>query len=291
MTWSTHRGSTPAAFVPASSNAFSFSGQDYPAHQPIFKFSPFYAILEDGLERMSKFVKSDSFTFVVNGEACETTVAEAVLFSPKVDDLLRSDPTIRAFEITDDGVNKKSCAEFLRLVYSRDFQGLTRATCLSYLSLCRFLGNERLSVVLLASLASVSTSDSPPGSGNAGQTIQFKDADIDSCASRFYSYPVDALQRLDRETLHRLFKSRSLRVENEDKLLNSLIELGSEYLEFWHYVEVGYLTRDGIELFLDNLSFEEVTVELWSKVVDRLKGVSDGDLRSRRHRAQSKGYG
>jgi hypothetical protein len=49
-----------------------------------FRFSPFYAILYDGQDRMFELVKSDKFTFVINNTEFESTIAEAVLISPLV---------------------------------------------------------------------------------------------------------------------------------------------------------------------------------------------------------------
>jgi hypothetical protein len=67
-----------------------------------FKWTPFYAILQDGLERMLSVLKSDNFTFVVNGQVFESTVAEAVLLSPKVHETLRFDAGNRTFVISSD---------------------------------------------------------------------------------------------------------------------------------------------------------------------------------------------
>jgi hypothetical protein len=52
-----------------------------------FAFLPFYVIVETELKRMLEFVKSDCFTFIVNGEHFESTIVEAVLISPAVCDI------------------------------------------------------------------------------------------------------------------------------------------------------------------------------------------------------------
>jgi hypothetical protein len=47
--------------------------------QSFFKFSPFHAILQDGLERLLVVVKSNDFYFVVKGTKFASTIAEAAL--------------------------------------------------------------------------------------------------------------------------------------------------------------------------------------------------------------------
>jgi hypothetical protein len=87
---------------------------------------------------------------------------------------------------------------------------------------------------------------------------------------------------LDKKTLHDLLGSSSLEIESEDELLKTLIELGSDYFEFWPYLEVAFLSETGISLFVENLHFDELTPDIWCKVVSRLRGVSDDELRSQR---------
>jgi hypothetical protein len=48
------------------------------------------------------------------------------------------------------------------------------------------------------------------------------------------------------------------------------------------YVELIFLSQEGITLFVDDLSFSELTSNLWSKIVSRLKDESDKSFRLRR---------
>jgi hypothetical protein len=97
----------------------------------------------------------------------------------------------------------------------------------------------------------------------------------------FHCYSKDKLRRLDKQTLHDILSSPSLAIESEDDLLGVLIELGSAYFEFWRYIEVIFLTDKGLSLFVDELPFDELTAEIWSEVILRLKGVSEGAHRRR----------
>jgi hypothetical protein len=76
---------------------------------------------------------------------------------------------------------------------------------------------------------------------------------------------------LNKSTLHEVLCSKELKIVSEDDLLKILIELGSEYLEYWCYIEVSFLSSSGISLFVEHLQFEELNEMIWFKVVDRLK--------------------
>jgi hypothetical protein len=215
------------------------------------KCSLLYAILEDGLSRMLEVVKSDDFTFHVNGQTFSNTLAEAVLVSSKVYQSLHSDPSIRTFTINDTSVDQSCFSEFLEFVRGRDFCTLSTNTALLFLPLCRSLGNEHLALVLLMSFLSTS----------GVTTFPFFEVNIDNCASQFHSYSIDTLRLLDKQTLHSLLGSPSLKVKTEDAFLNTLIDLGSDYFEFWRYVEVSLLTTKGISLFAEKLPFDELTID------------------------------
>jgi hypothetical protein len=82
--------------------------------------------------------------------------------------------------------------------------------------------------------------------------------------------------------LHSLLSSPSLRLESEHLLLDELIDLGSEYFECWSYLEIVFLSSEGISKFAEVFPFEKLRKSHWSKIVDRLVGVCDDTFRSRR---------
>jgi hypothetical protein len=82
--------------------------------------------------------------------------------------------------------------------------------------------------------------------------------------------------------LHSLLSSYSLRVESEDSLLEKLISLGSEYFEYWIYLEIVFLSSEGISKFVETFPFDELRTSHWSKIVDRLVGVCDETFRLHR---------
>jgi hypothetical protein len=259
-----------------------------------FKFRPFYAILQEGCDRMFDVVRSETFQFFVNGECYESTLAEAVLISPRVHDVLRNDRSSRAFVISDEDLESRDFGHFLDFVRCHDCVSFSEDKELSFLSICRLLGNERLALILLASQNSTSSSNhnsifvlkspssvSSPSCETVSDDIVFGDIKVDYCASHFHTYSIDKLRRLDKHMLHDILSSPSLALESEDGLLRVLIELGSAYFEFWTYIEVVFLTDKGFSLFVDKLPFDELTKEIWSQVILRLRGASEGQYRRR----------
>jgi hypothetical protein len=149
------------------------------------------------------------------------------------------------------------------------------------LSFCRLLGNDALSLVLLAlihpigsvSLHRETESESERRSAIA-RAVGFCEADVDYCASLFDSYSVKELQILDHKLLRRILESRFLTLSTEDSLLRVLISLGSSFSEFFDCIEISFLSAEGIGLFVDGLGFEHLNAWIWGKVCDRLKSVT-----------------
>jgi hypothetical protein len=264
-----------------------------PQPQPFFKFSPFHAILQDGLERVLDVVKSDNFSFIVKGRVFISTIAEATLFSPKVHEMLRSDPSVRSFDISaeDDNIDVSLFSLFLEIARNYDCPSIEENKKLCLLSLCRAIGNERLALVFLSWFCSTgSESESVIGSSSSGSAtttakiVGFCNANIDSCASQFHSYSIDTLHSLDQRTLHSLLRSRSLHIKTEDDLWPSLVSLGSEYCEYLGCVEISLLTSDCVSIFVETLPFDELTFDARSKIVQRFTHVRDEGLYIHRYR-------
>jgi hypothetical protein len=108
------------------------------------------------------------------------------------------------------------------------------------------------------------------------------DANIEYCASEFSFHSTDALRCFSRNAFHTLFSSESLRLENEDFLLRTLLEFGKDSFESLKCVELIFLNQRGIALFAGNFAFSALRSDLWSKIVRRLKGDSDENLQDHR---------
>jgi hypothetical protein len=89
-----------------------------------------------------------------------------------------------------------------------------------------------------------------------GSPLRF--ATADECASQFYSLTIDELRFLNHRTLHRLLSSDCLAVESEDCLLRLLLDLHSNRIDFFGYIEVSFLSMEGLALFLAEVTFDDL---------------------------------
>jgi hypothetical protein len=189
-----------------------------------------------------------------------------------------NDRSIHSFVICDEQIEVETVEKFVSFVRCRNCESFLRDDAHSFLSLCRLFGNERLFVVFLASIGSNSSATRVEGS-----KIDFVESDIDGCASQFYRYSKDDIQKIDKATLHSLLGSSSLQIESEDSLLRSLIDLGETYFEFWNYIEVSLLSSDCFSHFIEHLPFDFVTETIWLNIISRLRGDFDPNDRNQRH--------
>jgi hypothetical protein len=85
-----------------------------------FTFSPFHAVVHDGIDRLLEFFQDESFSFIVKGEETKLTLAEAVLISPNICERLKSDPTNREFRFGTDELEPQTFSDFVGLIRCRD---------------------------------------------------------------------------------------------------------------------------------------------------------------------------
>jgi hypothetical protein len=88
---------------------------------------------------------------------------------------------------------------------------------------------------------------------------------------------------LDRRALHLLLSSGSLTLESEDSFLRLLLALDLNRTEFFGYIEISLLSMEGLQLFLDEVKFDDLCENIWLKVISRLKGDSSKELRKQRY--------
>jgi hypothetical protein len=226
---------------------------------------------------MQDFIESEEFRFVVNGDHFVVPLPEAILLSSKVHESLRCDATGRVLMLATADAEGADFGHFLKFVHSGTTATLTPKLTLTFLIFCRLLGNDSLARVLLALLHPIGSSglswDDRSGCGDRPgdavvRAIAFCDATIDYCASLFHLYSVKELQLLDRQLLLRILESPSLGIRTEDRLLQTLLDLGDDFAELLNsiYVEVPFLSSEGLSMFLDRLDFSMLTSTMWTRV-------------------------
>jgi hypothetical protein len=235
------------------------------SNSPI-KFSPFHAILQDGIDRLLELIPNEEFTFIVKNEQLKMTLSEAVLISPIISERLKIAPMNREFNFENDNLEMKQFSAFVDFIHRKEVCNVSEEDEIEFLTICKFLGNEKLSLFILNSVGS--------------------EISVDNCASKFNSYSINKLRKLSKRTLHSLLSSPSLKIESEDSLLRKLIDLGSEYFEFWCYVEIPFLSKQGVSQFVKRFPFDELSLSHWKTIVDRLNGVCDETFRLHRCRKE-----
>jgi hypothetical protein len=178
-----------------------------------------------------------------------------------------------------DQLEPKQFSIFLDLIRCRESNQFSREQEFGFLSVCKLLGNEELSLIFLSSIHWDPTSEC----AKSDHVLSGSSVDYGDCASQFGSYSTEGLRSVSKETLHKILSSESLRIESEDFLLQRLIDLGSSYFEYWCYLEVSFLSDEGISQFVEVLPFDDLSELIWSKIVYRLKGICDSEFRSRRY--------
>jgi hypothetical protein len=243
--------------------------------------SPFFVTLKDGIDRLFEVLQDEEFIFVVKGEELKLTIAESVLISSKVQENLRSAPEHHRFEVETDEekITKKDFIRFIDFVHSNDCSKYSESERKSFLFICKVLGNEGLTFLLIDSLRpKIGFEDegnyfTQTGSKEieVSEHFNFDNFEVNHCASHFHEYSVELIRLLNKSTLHEILCSKELKLLSEDDLLELLIELGAEYFEYWCYIEVSFLSSSGLSLFVEHLKYEDLSESIWLKVVDRLK--------------------
>jgi hypothetical protein len=204
---------------------------------------------------------------------------------------LKTDPTNHFSDLESDEIEMKklsSCMDFIR---NRDEFKLSREDKITILSISKLLGNDKLSLLILGSFhcgISLKSFSSNECECESSEMQNICEISIDDCASKFNSYSTAELRNISKRMLHSLLSSPLLRLESEASLLQRLIDLGSEYFEYWIYLEIVFLSSEGISKFAEIFPFEELRISHWSKIVDRLVGVCDETFRLRRFRTAEK---
>jgi hypothetical protein len=246
-----------------------------PAETARLNCSPLFVTLQNGFERLMEIVPKESFAFFVKDEEIKSTVAEAVLISRRIHENLQCSPGNRIFRINDERITANNFRRFLELIHCHSLKEFSEEDRLSFLLISELLGNDELTYLLIGTLRERYLKDSNEDSET--------EIEANHCASQFYDYSIEEIVRIEKRILHEILSSRELKLKNEDELLKTLIQLGSDYFEYWCYIEVNFLSDEGIVLFVDNIRFDDLTESIWDKIADRLCNRESKTLNSARY--------
>jgi hypothetical protein len=226
--------------------------------------SPFARVLLTGMARLRTVCDSGDFTFVINGERINSDLFEAVLLSPAVSQRLRTDWTDRLFVIGDSRIRAGSFS-LLRRLLALEPTEIAEADKHSLLYLCQALENPLLAAIFLQLL------------GSSAAVTDFSELElsqIPAIAIRFHTYSTAELSALDAVTMDLILSNESLTVESEDLLMRTILALGKEYHSLFRHVRFEYLSRETIQEFLKQITFSDLTDEIWERITVRLDAAN-----------------
>jgi hypothetical protein len=210
---------------------------------------------KDGLVRLFEVLEYEPFTFLVNDRNVKSTFPEALLLSHAVYSEFQCESTRRRLKVCADGIDENNFAFVLKMIRNEidDNIEISEEREFSFLSILRSLGNERHSLKLLSLMharrsSERSTQDLFPCNGTSANVVATSthlmnnECNVNYCASPFDSYSMNELSRLDRHILHALLSSETHGIETDDSLLDTLIDRGSNYYEYWQYIQVCFLS-------------------------------------------------
>jgi small GTP-binding protein len=237
-----------------------------------FPSSPFSLFLADGIARLNDLLDCERFTFVINGTECFAPLIESVLLSPRLFNLIQSDPTTRQFEISDKRIDPEFFSDLIRLICGENVT-LTSHSRRSLILICRQFGNSFLEKYIF-----------PFGIGNSENEIVFNSDEMKSPkVFDLSSISIEHLSLIDTETLEAIISDPKLKIRSEDWLLHTIIELGPSYSELFRFVRFEFLSGEGISEFIDNFEYLSLTEEIWIGIIRRLRNEMDSSLKQQRY--------
>jgi hypothetical protein len=234
------------------------------------------SFFQNELSRMRKVIGSEAFSFIVNGRQFERSIYESVFLSLAVEKLLLNDFGSREFFISDSSIDSNDFSillNFIRLFTSISASSSKAfSTQKSLLTICRSLKNKELELMVLTSSEDICQIVQ-------SQSISGVDIDIKCCASEFYSYSITTVLELSIDTFDAILSSNSLRIIDEDWLLNVLLEISVDHSFLFNHLRLEYLNSESINRFYDSIDYLHLTDNIWTSVINCLKGLCDDSFR------------
>jgi hypothetical protein len=228
-----------------------------------------------GLEKAS-IIEPNTFRFIIGGEELKCNRFQAAFISDKVYKLLLSDSTIDHFEICGIQEGNEDFGGFVSLMIGSSIV-LNETNLGVLLSIAESIENREL----LGRIRSFEMSFSEPLSiDNCWSILNKKnkyevecEEELDFISSNFYEMKTEDLKNQELEILERILSRNCLRLESEDELVELINELGIGFESLYNFVECKYLTKKGIEDFINLLENERIQMnnEIWTSICNRLR--------------------
>ena len=227
-----------------------------------------------------------NFTFIVNGKRYQTSRVKADLLSPVVSGYHLIDESIEEMSITTKGGKEKETQT--EIDYFSDFLKLTDFSTKSidenhrkhYIEYFYELGNMkeylRLQLEYLDDLSPENVIDRlqfiyqmnviKEENENMQEIIKY-------ASTHFEEMNKEEMKKLEPELLEEIIRNPSLRLNEEDSLIEFILELykiDSKYSTLFEYVEFENVNVDSLQKFIDLFDIELLNSQIWKRICQRL---------------------
>jgi hypothetical protein len=224
-----------------------------------------------GLERGASISEND-FAFIGNGFQIRCTKFQAAYISPRVHLLLQETKSINSFflDCKTAGIDAKRITEFFERLMNGQSIDPTHPEIDAFLDLANYLENTELANKFI-------DDDNPIEISNVSSLLKNKsaigrpiDSEIEFAASHFYEIDVDTLKELDVSLLERIISCPSLRLRDEDSLLEFICSLECDQPILLRYLYSDFLSCESISVLVNHLSPDTLDSLIWSSLCRRL---------------------
>jgi hypothetical protein len=226
------------------------------------------ALSTKGLQSADGITRND-FRFISGSDIFLCDRFQAAFISPRIANLLTNDSTIDEFSLNYS--DSRSFSIIYELMIGSSIV-VDEKNLNIFENLIEDLGNCELSEIVLNFVES----DDSLNVWNCISRLNRKlrhsvvfDREYEFIESHFSEFDLDSIRLLDFKILKNILHSDSLRILNEDWLLQFLFDLGSSYSELIGSVRFEYLSCLSIDLFFEKIKFEELTKEIWDQLWNR----------------------
>ena len=231
-----------------------------------------------------KYAKN--FTFIVNNKRYQTSRFLADLLSPTISKYHLIDESINEFTLTTiktNGKPKNNDDYFLDFLSLSAFneQEIDDDHKLQYLNYFLQLGNTDEYFRLQPEYSEKITTSNVVKrlrtikSSKLSQ-IKFQDTYnklIEYSAQNFESLSIDELKKLEIESLEEILSHKSLKLKDEDFLLELILDLYSsdnKYSSLFEYIQFCNVSENVLEEFVNEFDIELMNIKIWEKICQRL---------------------
>jgi hypothetical protein len=226
------------------------------------------ALSTKGLKLADRVSRKD-FRFLCGAETFVCDRFQAAFVSPRIANSMLSDPSLDEFSLTH---SDSRSFKILSSLMSGDFAIVEESNAEVFRGLIEDLGNCELSEKVLTFLDQGEKLDV----SNWKSKLLFKmkldvgiEVERDFIASHISELPIEEFRELDIEILIDILRSESMRIPNEDWLLEFIFKFGRSHSQLIGEVRFEYLSPTSIDLFFERISIDELTDRIWQQLWNR----------------------